>query len=182
MVAIGIQQATSTLVGFSIGNQKPKNAKEIAIVSIVFTTGLYTILGGLVILYRDSISALISSDPAVTDQLHSLLIVVGIFSLFDALNGVIEGILRGMGLQQKAVVFKLSTMFIIRLPIGVALSRYIGVSGIWIGAIAGMLSSCACYAWVLSRSSFVECARQSLSIQSKDDLSKPLIIHDPVSA
>ena len=40
MVAIGIQQATSTLVGFSIGNQKPKNAKEIAIVSIVFTTGL----------------------------------------------------------------------------------------------------------------------------------------------
>jgi MATE family multidrug resistance protein len=168
MGAIGISQSAATLVGIALGNEKPNTAKSFAIISLSFTACLYTIVGLIIVAERERIATLISSDVVVIDTLNTLLIAVGIFAIFDAINGVGEGVLRGMGLQQKAVVFKLTSMFGVRLPLGYILSSHVGVTGIWIGAIAGMLCSCTGFAWVISRADFKECSKIAIERQEEE--------------
>ena len=168
MGAIGISQSAATLVGIALGNEKPNTAKSFAIISLSFTACLYTIVGLIIVAERERIATLISSDVVVIDTLNTLLIAVGVFAIFDAINGVGEGVLRGMGLQQKAVVFKLTSMFGVRLPLGYILSSHVGVTGIWIGAIAGMLCSCTGFAWVISRADFKECSKIAIERQEEE--------------
>jgi len=168
MGAIGISQSAATLVGISLGNEKPKTAKSFAIISLAFTACLYTFVGICIVAFREKIALVISTDIAVVDTLNVLLIAVGVFAIFDAINGVGEGVLRGMGLQQKALVFKLTSMFGVRLPLGYILSQYVGVTGIWIGAIAGMICSCSGFAWVVSRANFKECSKLALERQEEE--------------
>lgn len=171
MGAIGISQSAAALVGISLGKQKPETAKSFAFISMGFTAILYTVIGLLVIFTRDGIASLISSDPQVVTTLHELLVVVGVFAIVDALNGVGEGVLRGMGLQPKAIIFKLVGMLAIRLPVGYILSLRMGVTGIWIGAIAGMLCSCCGFYYVIKNASFPECSKLALKRQEDEHLS-----------
>jgi MATE family multidrug resistance protein len=168
MGAIGISQSAAALVGISLGKRRPNTAKSFAVTSMAFTALLYTFIGIFVILERHFITSIISTDPVVVETLHDLLIIVGVFAIVDAINGVGEGILRGMGLQQKAVLFKLVGMLAIRLPVGYILSVHYGVSGIWIGAIAGMMCSCSGFWYVIQRASFAECARIAISRQEEE--------------
>jgi MATE family multidrug resistance protein len=181
MGAIGISQSAATLVGISLGNEKPKTAKSFAIISLSFTACLYTIVGMCIIAFRERIALVISSDAHVVETLNVLLIAVGVFAIFDAINGVGEGVLRGMGLQQKAVVFKLTSMFGVRLPVGFILSLYIGVTGIWIGAIAGMLCSCSGFAWVVSRANFRECSKLAIQRQEEEKLTNERGLLEPLN-
>lgn len=168
MGAIGISQSAAALVGISLGKRKPHTAKAFAISSLSFTAVLYTLIGISIIVWRASMSTLISSDPVVIDTLHQLLIVVGIFAIIDAVNGVGEGVLRGMGLQPKAVIFKMVGMLAVRLPLGYYLSLDMGVTGIWIGAIAGMLCSCAGFCYVIQQASFTECSEKAIARQDEE--------------
>ena len=179
MGAIGISQSAAALVGISLGKEKPNTAKSFAVSSMVFTAVIYTVVGFVVMGTRDNIAALISSDAQVIDVLHELLLVVGVFAIVDAINGVGEGVLRGMGLQPKAVIFKLVGMLAIRLPIGYLLSLRMGVTGIWIGAIAGMSCSCAGFYYVISNASFSECSQLAIKRQ-RDEKESGLL--EPLNA
>lgn len=177
MGAIGISQATAALVGISLGKRRPTSAKSFATVSLLSTAVLYTFVCFAIIYWRDGIATLISTDPVVVETLHGLLVVVGVFAIVDALNGVGEGVLRGLGLQPKAVIFKLIGMLAVRLPVGYLLSLQYGVSGIWIGAVAGMLFSCCGFGFVISRADFRECSRKAIMMQKEElisDLLEPL--------
>jgi len=171
MGAIGISQATAALVGISLGKRRPASAKSFATVSLGFTAVLYTFVCIAIIAWRDRIAALISTDPVVVETLHNLLVVVGVFAIVDALNGVGEGVLRGLGLQPKAVIFKMIGMLAVRLPVGYYLSLDYGVCGIWIGAVAGMMFSCCGFVYVMSRSDFRECSRKAIMMQKDEQLS-----------
>lgn len=178
MGAIGISQSAAALVGISLGKQRPNTAKSFASVSISFTFVLYCLVCLVIILGRSWIAGVISSDPLFVGTLRELLIIVAVFSIIDAVNGVGEGILRGMGMQQRAVIFKLIGMIGIRLPLGYVLSLYIGVCGIWLGAIVGMAFSLSGFIYVMSRSSFIECSRMALKLQDDEmfsGLCSPLI-------
>ena len=168
MGAIGISQSAAALVGISLGKRKPHTAKSFAIVSMSFTAILYTVIGLLIVATRTSIASLISSDPVVVDTLHELLIAVGFFAIIDAINGVGEGVLRGMGLQPQAVIFKMVGMLGVRLPLGFILSRSMGVTGIWIGAIAGMMCSCVGFCYVIQKASFEECSKVAIARQEEE--------------
>lgn len=168
MGAIGISQSAATMVGISLGKERPHTAKQFAIVSMCFTAILYTVVGLGIIYFRDGIASMISTDASVIETLHDLLVVVGIFAVVDAVNGVGEGVLRGLALQGKAVIFKLTFMFGVRLPLGYYLSESMGVKGIWEGAIVSMTLSCIAFAWVMSRSDFEECSRQAIARQMAD--------------
>jgi MATE family multidrug resistance protein len=177
MGAIGISQSAAALVGVSLGKRMPNTAKQFASVSMYFTAALYCAISVLIVLTRSNIAPMISSDPSVIETLQQLLIVVGIFAFIDAVNGVGEGVLRGMGMQQKAVIFKLIGMLGVRLPMGFILSLYYGVTGIWIGAVAGMACSFAGFVYVVSNASFVECCIKAIKLQEEDtsaSLIKPL--------
>lgn len=168
MGAIGISQSAATMVGIALGKERPHTAKSFAIVAMCGTAALYTFIGLAIIYARNGIATLISSDPSVIETLHELLVVVGVFAVVDAVNGVGEGVLRGLAMQGKAVVFKLTFMFAVRLPLGYYLSKSMGVSGIWVGSIVAMTLSCFALAWVMSRVNFKQCSIDAIARQTAE--------------
>lgn len=101
---IGVSVATNTLVGQSIGRSDPEGAQRavrstlhIALVWMVMVATLYiTCPGPLIRLFQPpaSESALF---PLIQQRATVLLYFVAIYSLFDALNLVFTGALKGAG-------------------------------------------------------------------------------------
>jgi multidrug resistance protein, MATE family len=71
----------------------------------------------------------------------SLLFVGAIFQLFDGVQGVATGVLRGMGDTRTPMLWNLAAHWVIGLPLGYALcfSAGYGVVGLWWGLSTGLI-------------------------------------------
>jgi len=84
-----------------------------------------------------------TSDPVVIGIAAQLLIIAGLFQLFDGTQVVGLGILRGMGDVNIPTVITFLAYWVIGLPVAYLLGIVmdIGVSGIWYGLTLGLLTS-----------------------------------------
>ena len=82
-----------------------------------------------------------TDDQAVIATGISLLLVAAVFQLFDGLQVVAAGILRGSGETRVAMVAALVGYWVIGLPVGYALcfAGGMGVQGLWIGLSVGLI-------------------------------------------
>ena len=80
----------------------------------------------------------------------ALLFVAAVFQLFDGLQGVTTGVLRGLGDTHTAMLWNLAGHWFIGLPLGYALcfSVGLGVVGLWWGLSAGLMVCGIALLWV----------------------------------
>ena len=80
-------------------------------------------------------------DPAVLEIGVSLLFVAAVFQLFDGLQGVTTGALRGLGDTRTAMLWNLAGHWVVGLPLGYLLCfRWgLGVVGLWWGLSVGLI-------------------------------------------
>ncbi|MBA3272187.1 MAG: polysaccharide biosynthesis C-terminal domain-containing protein, partial [Acidobacteria bacterium] len=80
----------------------------------------------------------------------SLLFVAAIFQLFDGLQGVATGVLRGLGDTRTPMLTNLAGHWVLGLPLGYSLCFVFGfgVIGLWIGLSAGLIVVGAVLLWV----------------------------------
>ncbi len=90
------------------------------------------------------LAGLFVSDPAVIQLAATLLIVAGIFQLFDGIQVVAVGGLRGLGDVRTPMFLTYGFYWLVALPLGawlafrVASGPGLGALGIWIGLAAGL--------------------------------------------
>lgn len=87
-----------------------------------------------------------SPDPAVTATGASLLLVAAAFQLFDGVQVVTTGALRGAGDTTTPMLANLVAYWVIGIPLGYILGIRLGwgARGIWIGLCIGlMIIGCA---------------------------------------
>ncbi len=152
MVALGVGVAAMIRVGNQRGMMNFKKLREVAlstllliiIVDIFFCIIFLTFNDSLPLLYLDS------SDPSgfndVSEVLKiasNLLIVAGVFQLFDGIQAVVLGSLRGMQDVIKPAVIIFFSYGILGFPISYTLGFYtsLGMVGIWIGLLSGLFFS-----------------------------------------
>jgi MATE family multidrug resistance protein len=82
-----------------------------------------------------------SSDAAVLAVGGSLLAVAAVFQLFDGLQGVATGVLRGVGDTRSPMLWNLAGHWFIGLPLGYVLAFVVGfgVIGLWWGLSTGLI-------------------------------------------
>jgi MATE family multidrug resistance protein len=82
-----------------------------------------------------------TDDPAVIQLGIGLLFVAAVFQLFDGLQGVTTGALRGLADTHTAMMWNLAGHWIIGLPFGYLLCfhRGYGVVGLWWGLSTGLM-------------------------------------------
>jgi MATE family multidrug resistance protein len=82
-----------------------------------------------------------TSSEAVFALGRRLLIVAAMFQLFDGLQGVSTGLLRGLGDTRTPMIGNLAGHWLFGLPIGYALCFRSGwgVVGLWAGLSAGLV-------------------------------------------
>ena len=152
MVALGVGVAAMIRVGNQRGMMNFKKLREVAlstllliiIIDIFFCVIFLTFNDSLPLLYLDS------SDPSgfndVSEVLKiasNLLIVAGVFQLFDGIQAVVLGSLRGMQDVIKPAIIIFFSYGILGFPISYTLGFYtsLGMVGIWIGLLSGLFFS-----------------------------------------
>jgi MATE family multidrug resistance protein len=84
---------------------------------------------------------LFTHDAAVLEIGVSLLFVAAVFQLFDGLQGVATGVLRGLGDTRTPMLWNLAAHWFLGLPLGYTLCFIagLGVIGLWWGLSTGLI-------------------------------------------
>lgn len=145
MVATGISAATTIKVANSLGKSNFTRLRTYANISyhIVLTLMIFTAI--FFALFNHSLAGLMTKDSEVVELAAKLLIIAGLFQLFDGTQVIGLGILRGMGDVNIPTLITLFAYWIIGLPIGYYIGVYlgVGVQGIWYGLTFALLTSSA---------------------------------------
>jgi len=147
MVPMGIGVAVSTITGNHLGAGKPLEAKYVGQVSIILALIIQVMLAFLVFLLRYQIGQLFSNDERVIELVASVAPITSGMLVFDALQAVASGILRGVGLQSIGAVTNLLGYYMIGLPIAVLLvfHYHLHVYGLVTGLLISVIITTATF-------------------------------------
>jgi MATE family multidrug resistance protein len=141
MVPLGISSAAAVRVGQSIGRRDIRGAHRAGWSAILLGAGFMTGAGLMFISLHRVLARAFSPDPAVTATGATLLLVAAAFQLFDGLQVVTTGALRGAGDTSTPMMANLVAYWLIGIPLGYVLGIRLGwgATGIWIGLCCGLM-------------------------------------------
>jgi multidrug resistance protein, MATE family len=143
MVPLGVSSAGAVRVGQALGRRDLVGATRAGWTALIVGAGFMLTAGVTFLLVPRSIGRVFSSEPAVLGTVVLLLAVGAVFQLFDGVQVVASGILRGAGETRWPMVCTVVAHWLIGLPIGYVLGVTLawGVFGIWIGLSAGLIAA-----------------------------------------
>ncbi|MFT7486133.1 MAG: MATE family multidrug resistance protein [Candidatus Paceibacteria bacterium] len=154
MVPLGISIAASARVGNLIGARKFGDAQTASTAALILGVSSMMVFAILFIVLRDELPRLFNPDPLVVAGAAAILPVAAAFQLFDGLQVVAGGVIRGMGRTRILA----SVHFIAFYVFGLPLAYYLGVAGdqglrgIWWGLCLGLAGvSVVLLVWVSKR-------------------------------
>ncbi|KFM98331.1 MAG: MATE family efflux transporter [Paenibacillus macerans] len=140
MIPLSICLALTILVGFETGAARLKDARQYAVLGVGTAAGMALVTAVLLMLFRQSVAEIYSSDPEVVALTKHFLIYAIFFQLSDAIATPTQGVLRGYKDVNPGFWISLLAYWIIGLPLGFVLANYTpqGPYGYWIGLITGL--------------------------------------------
>ena len=141
MVPLGLASAAAVRVGQAIGRQDPRGAMRAGWTAIALGVGFMAAAAAVFLLVPGALIRAFTSDPDVVQIGTALLFVAAVFQLFDGLQGVTTGALRGLGDTHTAMLWNLGGHWAVGLPLGYVLCfrRGYGVVGLWWGLSVGLV-------------------------------------------
>jgi len=135
MVPLGISSAAAVRVGQAIGRGDPRGAGEAGGTAILLGAAFMTCAGGALLLFPRWIARMYTPDETVIHSTILLLAAGAAFQLFDGIQTVATGALRGAGDTRTPMFCHFTAYWIIGLPLGAWLCFYRGwgAFGLWSG-------------------------------------------------
>ncbi|VAW21700.1 Multi antimicrobial extrusion protein (Na(+)/drug antiporter), MATE family of MDR efflux pumps [hydrothermal vent metagenome] len=131
MPSIAFASALASFTGQNQGAFKDDRIKR-GLYSTVVISGLYSIfISGLIILFGRGVMTLFTDDPDVIKIGQDYLVIVSSFYILFSLMFSVMGLLRGAGATLIPMVITIISLWIVRIPLSIFLSKKIGVNGIW---------------------------------------------------
>jgi MATE family multidrug resistance protein len=140
MVPMGIAQAAAVLVGHGIGSGDQAAARRTAMTGIVAGAVFMCFTAALFLTLPRTLSQMFTDDGAVIALAAVLLPIAGVFQVFDGLQAVSAGVLRGIGDTRWPFITGLVGFWVVGLGAsGVfAFVMSMGAVGLWWGFVAGL--------------------------------------------
>ncbi|HEY6264575.1 MAG TPA: MATE family efflux transporter [Candidatus Acidoferrum sp.] len=135
MVPLGISSAAAVRVGQAIGRRDPQGAADAGGSAIFFGAAFMTLAGIALLLFPRGIARIFTPDAAIICSTVLLLAAGAAFQLFDGIQTVATGALRGTGDTRTPMFCHFTAYWIIGLPLGywLCFSRGWGAFGLWAG-------------------------------------------------
>ncbi|MGE7919842.1 MATE family efflux transporter [Viridibacillus sp. NPDC093762] len=140
MMPLSIAMGATILVGFEVGAKRFKDARIYSYISVVTAVIFSFISATILIIFREQIAGVYSTDPQVLALATQFLIYAAFFQLSDAIQAPVQGALRGYKDVTITFIMAMISYWVIGLPLGYVIANYtdLGPFGYWIGLISGL--------------------------------------------
>lgn len=141
MVPLGLASAGAVRVGHAIGAGDPRRAGAAGWTAIMIGVVFMSATAAAFIAIPRQLIGLFTQDHDVLALGSSLLLVAAVFQLFDGIQGVATGVLRGLGDTRTPMITNFAAHWLFGLPVGYSLCFVLGfgVIGLWIGLSTGLI-------------------------------------------
>ena len=149
MVPLGVSAAAAVRVGHAVGSGDLPRAKRAARVAFVIGVAFMSVTAILFITMPKTLASLYTNEIVLVALAGSLIPIAGVFQVFDGLQAVGAGVLRGLGDTRVPMAAMLSGYWLIGVPVSVVLGfrTDMGARGMWWGFVAGLASVAAFLLW-----------------------------------
>jgi MATE family multidrug resistance protein len=140
MVPLGIGQALCVRVGQARGAERRETIPHIVHGGLGMTLGIAVVFAATYLLGGRWIASGFTTDPAVLALTAQLLVLAGVFQIFDGIQIASTGALRGFADTRVPLVIAFVAYWVLALPICylAAFPGGLGAPGIWIGLVTGL--------------------------------------------
>jgi len=140
MVPLGVSTATAVLVGHAIGAGDEAQARRSAIAGIFIGATFMCASALTFLLFPGALARSYTSDAAVVLLAATLIPIAGVFQVFDGVQAVAAGVLRGIGDTHAPAIINVVGFWLIGLPVSWVLAFQLGggAVGLWWGIVVGL--------------------------------------------
>ena len=141
MVTYGVSAAGAVRVGHAIGRKEPAAARYSGWLALAIGAGFMCVAAVVFLAIPRPILRSFTTDVGVMETGVILLAVAAVFQLFDGVQAVATGVLRGLGDTLTPMLCNLAGHWMIGLPVGYGLCFWLGwgVVGLWVGWSVGLI-------------------------------------------
>jgi multidrug resistance protein, MATE family len=141
MVPLGVSSAGAVRVGHAVGRHDPSGAERAGWTALLLGAAFMLAAASIFVLAPRLLIGAFTTDAEVLAVGASLLFVAAVFQLFDGIQGVATGVLRGLGDTKTPMVWNLFGHWFVGLPLGYVMCFVAGwgVRGLWWGLSTGLI-------------------------------------------
>jgi len=155
MVPLSIAMATTIKVGYAIGHNNNRQAKEYTRHALILGLILAVFTATITLVFRVPIVSIYTSETAVIELAANIMILATLYQFSDTVQVVSAGALRGYKDTKSILYITFVSYWLIGLPVGLILGitdwvvPKMGPYGFWIGFIIGLSTAAVLLAWRL---------------------------------
>jgi MATE family multidrug resistance protein len=140
MVPLGVGAAAAVRVGRAVGAGDAPAARHAAKVALLLGVGFMSITAVMFVIVPTPLARMFTPDPRVIAVAVMLIPIAGIFQVFDGIQAVAAGILRGIGDTRAPLIVNLFGFWLLGVPVSIYLGFYTsaGAAGLWWGLVVGL--------------------------------------------
>lgn len=140
MVPLGVGAAAAVRVGRAVGAHDAAAARRAAKTALFLGVGFMCVTAVLFTTMPAPFARVFTSDARVLAVAMQLIPIAGVFQVFDGIQAVAAGVLRGIGDTRAPLVVNLFGFWLLGVPISVYVGFYTEARalGLWWGFVAGL--------------------------------------------
>jgi len=143
LISYGLASATTIRVSHAFGEHSENELKHTIFASLHIVIAFMSLMGFLFVVLRNQLPLIFTSDPEVIHVAAGLLIVGAFFQIFDGVQVVLLGALRGMADVRTPMFIAFFSYIMVSLPISYLLAFVfnMGSPGVWTGLVFGLATA-----------------------------------------
>lgn len=155
MVPLGMSAAAAVSVGHAVGARDLPRARRAGWLALGTGAGFMALAAITFIVLPRTLMHIYTADETVVRLGTQLLLLAACFQIFDGIQTVATGVLRGVGDTRRPMLVNLAGYWFFGLPLGYALCFHWkrGVFGIWIGLTLSLVVIAIYLLWHWARTS-----------------------------
>jgi len=143
MFALGVSSATAVRVGHVVGAGASSDVRRTGVAGAIIGLLCMGSFALLFVMVPDWLVALLTDQVEVMALSADLLVYAACFALFDGLQVVMAGALRGAGDVRVPFLLTTASYWLCGIPLALYLgfATELGVHGLWMGIVAGLVGA-----------------------------------------
>ncbi|CAI0463320.1 unnamed protein product [Linum tenue] len=156
MAAFGMNAAISVRISNELGAGHPRTAKFALIVSVISAFMVGVALALVLIFTKEYYPSLFSNNLAVKQVVTDMTSLLALCIVINNVQPVLSGVAIGAGWQAAVAYVNIGCYYLFGIPLGLILGYkfHMGITGIWLGMMAGTVVQTLVLYWIIYRTNW----------------------------